>query len=76
MARAAELQLKEAAIRTLTDTLQEKDILLEVQGSALEEMGASLSLLLQEVDVARAQLEEERRCTEGKCLKFAQVNLG
>ena len=30
VARAVELQLKEAAIRTLTDTLQEKDILLEV----------------------------------------------
>ena len=41
--------------------------------TALEERGAALSALQQQADVTRAQLEEERECTVGKCLKFAQV---
>ena len=45
-ARAAELQLKEAAIMALTDTFVQKDVLLKEQRSALEEREASMSLLL------------------------------
>jgi len=51
----------------------QKDALLEVQGdalrsleTALEERGASMSALLQEVDAARVELDEERRRTEGE----------
>ena len=51
----------------------QKDALLEVQGdalrspeTALEERGASMSVLLQEVDAARVELDEERRRTEGE----------
>jgi len=51
----------------------QKDALLEVQGdalrsaeTALEERGASVSAFLQQVDAARAELDEERRHTEGK----------
>ena len=51
----------------------QKDALLEVQGdalrsveTALEESGASVSVLLQQVDAARAELDEERMHTEGK----------
>jgi len=34
--------------------------------TALKERGASVSALLQQVDVARVQLEEEKGRTEGK----------
>jgi len=46
-ARAAELQLKDAAIMALTDAFVQKDVLLEEQRSALEEREASMSSLLQ-----------------------------
>ena len=71
--RAAWSQHQEAAIEVLTNTLVQKDALLEVQGdalrraeTALEEKGASMSMLLQQVDAARAELDEERRRTEGE----------
>jgi hypothetical protein len=73
VARAAQLLLKKMAIGELTDTLLQKDVLLEVQGSALDERGASMSSLLQHVDVARAQLEEGNRRTEGKCLNSLKL---
>jgi len=47
VARAAQLQLKETAIGALADTILQKDVHLEVQGSALDEKGASMSLVLQ-----------------------------
>ena len=72
-ARVARSQHQEAAIEALTDTLVQKDALLEVQGdalrsaeTALEERGASVSALLKEVDAARVELDEERRRTEGE----------
>ena len=56
--RAAELQLKETAITTLTEALVEKDTLLEPQKdalcsteTALEERGASVSVLLQQIEI-------------------------
>ena len=72
-ARAARSQHQEAAIEALTITLMQKDALLEAQGdalrsaeTALEERGASVSAFLQQVDAARAELNERSR-TEGKC---------
>jgi hypothetical protein len=72
-ARAARSKHQEAAIEALTNTLVQKDALLKAQGDALrsaettlKERGASVSVLLQQVDVAWAELDEERRRTEGK----------
>ena len=72
-ARAARSQHQEAAIEALTDTLVQKDALLEAQGdalrsveTALEERGASVSAFLQQVKAARTELDEERRRTEDK----------
>jgi hypothetical protein len=70
VARVAQPYQQETNIGALTDTILQKDVLLVAQGSALEERGASMSSLLQQVDVARAELEQVRRRTEGKCLNF------
>ena len=63
-ARAARSQHQETAIEVLTDTLVQKDALLEAQGdalrsaeTALEERGASVSAFLQQVDAAWAELD-------------------
>jgi hypothetical protein len=81
-ARVAELQRKEAVVMALTDTLVEKDDLLETQGvalrdveTALKEREASLSALQQQVNAARAQLEKERERTEGKCQRHNLLKL-
>ena len=64
-ARAARSQHQEATIKALTDTLVQKDALLEAHGdalrsveTALEERGSSVSVLLQQVDTVRAELDE------------------
>ena len=65
------------AITTLTVTLTEKDVVLEVREvaicnveTALKEREASLSVLKQQADAARAQLEEAQECIKGKYLRF------
>jgi hypothetical protein len=62
----------------LTNTLVQKDVILETREvairdaeTALKEKEASLSALQQQADAARALLEKERERTEGKYLKFA-----
>jgi len=71
--KEVELQGKEMAVTTLTDVLVQKDVGLEAQGAALhnaetalKEKEASLSALLEQADAARAQLEVEKECIEGK----------
>ena len=65
------------AITTLTVTLTEKDVVLEAWEvairnveTALKEREASLSVLKQQADAARAQLEEAQECIKGKYLRF------
>jgi len=67
LAASAARSQQKVAIEALTNALVEKDALLEAQEDALEERGASVSALLQEVDAAWAELDKERRRTEGKC---------
>ena len=76
-AKEAELQCEKAAITTLTVTLTEKDVVLEAQEvairnaeNALKEREASLSVLKQRADAARAQLDEAQECIKGKYLEF------
>ena len=73
-AKETKLQREKAAITTLTDTLVGKDVVLEAREvavrdaeTALKEREASLSVLQQQADAARALLEQEKERTEGKC---------
>ena len=65
------------AVTTLTKTLVQKDVILAAQEvairdieAALKEKEASLFMLQEQADAARAHLEKEQERTEGKYLKF------
>ena len=75
--KETELQREKAAITTLTVTLMEKDVVLEAREVAirnaeiaLKEREASLSMLWEQTDAARTQLEEAQECIKGKYPRF------